>query len=351
MPYGEALKNQVTHRWGNVCGVAAPPARLLWTFDGCPVGPSPVGWSLTGIPWPDPPGVLRTTPVAAQVEVREPWRIDPVADRMQGTQPAVVIGDAVPCYDGRPGPADQPLKHWRAGQPLTFSNRALPRDGAVYAEVAAHLAAGVPLRDVLAAHQETAWDPEIGDPRRHAKFDCEGRILRSPERDEAEPAPFGSPLDRDRVKQAWNETGFVPDRLADAVSIDAGADAFTAFTALLLVPERAFGGDIVLSLRDADGGELGEERVTVRPLRRRRQPPAGRMGRPGGPVGRSGAARRTHRRPCRRNLRPGPLPGAHRVPGPAATASPASSSAGIAAPAQGADFPAFYVVAADGTSP
>lgn len=261
VPYGEALTTQVKHRWGTVCGTAAPPARLLWTFDRCPTGPSPVGWILVGVPWPDPPDVSRTTPVRARIDVTEPWRVDPVTDRIQGTQPATVIGDAVPCYNGRPGPAEDPMKYWQTGQPLTFSNRVLP--STAFAEVTAQLAAGGLFRDLIATRQETSWDPATGDPQARSKFDCEGRILRSPERDEADPAPFGSDTDKERVKQVWNDSGFTPDRLADAVTIDAGDDGLADLTVLLLVPERGLGGDVVLSIRTVAGDEIGEERVTT----------------------------------------------------------------------------------------
>jgi hypothetical protein len=263
VPYGEALKNQVTHRWGTVCGRAAPPARLLWTFDGKPAGPSPFGWDLTGIPWPDPPGTIRTTPAAAHVAVRELWRIDPVTDRMQGTEPAVVIGDAVPCYEGRSAPGDAPLQFWRSGQPLVFSNQALPRHGPVFTELTERIANGGLLRDALAVHQESTWDPAIGDPRRRGRYHCQGRILRSPEHDQPEPAPRGTPLDRQGVKEVWNAVGFEPDRLADAVGLAVEDDALAALTVLLLVPEKGFSGGLVLSFRDTGGSEVGEVRVTT----------------------------------------------------------------------------------------
>ena len=84
VPYGEALKNQVEHRWGTVCGRAAPPAHVLWTFDHRPVGPSPAGWRLDGVPWPDPSDVTRSNPVTGRLDVHEPWRIDDVTDQSRG---------------------------------------------------------------------------------------------------------------------------------------------------------------------------------------------------------------------------------------------------------------------------
>src|SRR5437870_3085803 len=83
----------------------------------------------------------------------------------------------VPCYDGRPGSAESPLEGWKAGQPLTFSGRALPSDD--LGELTARLAEGYDLRDLLAVQQQTAWDPGLA----RGKFDCEGRVLRSPQLD------------------------------------------------------------------------------------------------------------------------------------------------------------------------
>ena len=263
VPYGEALTNQVTHSWGTVCGKAAPPTTLLWTFDGRPPGPSDVGWNLDGIPWPDPSGQTRSTPAASRVRVREPWRIDPVTDRVQGTKPAVVVGDAVPCYDGRATAAEDPMERWRKGQPLSFSNRVLERDGAVFTGITAQLAAGGLLRDAVAVHQDTGWDPLIGNPRQRLRYNCEGRILRSPEHDVPEPAPLGTKADRERVDQIWGATGFRPDQLLDAVTIDTADDALTAFTVLLLVPERALGGELLVSLRTRKNEVIADVPVTT----------------------------------------------------------------------------------------
>ena len=154
------------------------------------------------------------------------------------------------------------MKDWQTGQPLTFSNEVLPRTGKAFLDVTARLAAGGTFRDLLATQQDATWDPGIGNPLSRVKYDCDGRILRSPERDVPDPAPFGSEADRELVKQVWSDTRFQPDPLADAVSLEADFDGFAALTVLALVPERALGNDLVLSLRDAKGGERGQERVS-----------------------------------------------------------------------------------------
>lgn len=262
VPYGKALTDQVDHRWGTVCDPAAPPAEVLWTFDHKPVGPSQPGWHLDGVPWPDPANVLRTAPVEGELTVTEPWRCDPLVDIVQGTQPASVIGDAVPCFTrGDMGP-NNPLEGWLAGQPLTFSHAALPSDGAIFDEVVDLLAAGVPLGDVAAARAERSWDPGLGGLLdAQLQLGCDGRILRSPAMDVPEPAPLGTPEDRELVKESWARLGFTPDPLADAIKLHANG-GLDSFTMLLLVPERLFAERLVLRFQDAKGGVLGETRVS-----------------------------------------------------------------------------------------
>jgi hypothetical protein len=261
IPYGEALTEQVDHRWGTVCDPAAPPAPVLWTFDHKPLGPSETGWRLDGIPWPDPASTVRTAPVEALAEVTEPWRTgDPVIDRMQGTQPAIVVGDSVQCYTKNGVDPSSPLKGWQLGEPTTFSQRVLARDGAVFADAAGLLADGVPLNDLAAAHAERSWDPDLGGFARGHKFDCDGRVLRSPLADRPQPAPFGTPEDRERVERVRATLGYEPDPLADAVRVHA-AGGLAELSALLLVPERGLAKQLVLWFEDADGTSLHEIRV------------------------------------------------------------------------------------------
>ena len=53
----------LSQHWETVCTPAAPPAPVLWTFHDSPLGPSPIGWIVNGIAWPDPPGTTRGTPL------------------------------------------------------------------------------------------------------------------------------------------------------------------------------------------------------------------------------------------------------------------------------------------------
>ena len=263
VPYGEALTTQVDHRWGTVCDPPAPAAPALWTFDDQAIGPRPPGWELHGIPWPDPPGTLRTAPVGVLLDVIEPWRCGNVAiDRIQGTDPAVVVGDLVPCCTSGVSPT-APLKSWQAGQPGGWSSRALPRDGQVFADVAEILASGVSLGDAAAAYAEQAWDPGLAAATfgHGTKLDCAGRVLRSPVGDQPEPAPRGTDDDRERVKLVWSELGYKPGELGDAVRLRAPG-RLDAFTALLLVPERAFGETLVVQFRDESGATVHELRLS-----------------------------------------------------------------------------------------
>lgn len=256
VPYGEQLKETVTRRWGRVCGPVAPAAPVLWSFDGQPLGPSAVGWKLQGVPWPDAPGTYRSTAVDARMDVRERWRSgDETADLLQGTEAARVVGDAVPCPDGRIRTVDS-LRPWMAGQPLTFS-RATPPGGGAGLEAAAELLAdGASLHDVAAKWVERSWDATLS----RVPLNCQGRILRSPVDDDASPAPDGTGEDRVTVTRAWERKRFRPSDLADGVllRVDGG---LLALHVLLLVPERHTANQLVLRFRDATGRGLGERRV------------------------------------------------------------------------------------------
>ncbi len=272
VPYGEALTTSVTDRWGTVCHPAAPAAPVLWTFDGRPLGPSSPGWDLTGIPWPDPPDTVRTRPVLAQCEVTEPWRTgDPAIDILQGTSPASVAGDYVPCgCPSRPGVTTNPLKYWVGVAGSTPSNRTTLTDGRAWAEAAEAMADGTPLGDLLATRLATGWDPvlagairrrDVAAPRdRGGKADCQGRILRSPTLDADEPAPLGTDADKERVKRAWGLAKFRPSVLRDTVRVtpDGGAGDLAL---LLMAPEEIFMDRLVVRWLDAAGAVLDERHL------------------------------------------------------------------------------------------
>lgn len=258
LPYGEALTTSVTDRWGTVCNPAAPPAPVLWTFDGKPPGPSSVGWNLDGIPWPDPPDTLRTRPVHGACDVSEAWRTgDPAIDILQGTTPAVVLGDAVRCCTPRRGrDVPDPLKAWVATAGTTWSSRATASDESALGEVARALASGASLGDVPAVRLAQGWDPTIGRAA-STGLGCEGRILRSPVRDSDQPAPLGTEEDMDRVKRAWARLRFTPSDLRDTLRIrpDGGAGDLTL---LLLVPEEVFVQRLIVRWLDEKGTVLDQ---------------------------------------------------------------------------------------------
>ena len=66
------LNGQLTSSWGGVCDPIAPPACVLWTFCGQPLGSASNGWNLVGIPTPDPPGTTRSSPVPIGMQVEGP---------------------------------------------------------------------------------------------------------------------------------------------------------------------------------------------------------------------------------------------------------------------------------------
>ncbi len=264
LPYGEQLTTSVVDRWGTVCQPAAPAAPALWTFDGKPTGPSAPGWRLTGVPWPDPPDTIRSAPVDGEVTVTEPWRSgDAVVDLVQGTDPAVVLADAVPCQGRQGGQGG------RQPSGLAWLGPALAADGPGRASALASawsaapagaalevLDEGVALVDVQATLASRSWDPAAGDGR----LGCRGAILRASWRDSLDPAPRGTDDDRSEVKAAWSEVGFRPHDLRDAVRFTPGT-GLDAASFLLLVPERALAGGLVITAEKSDGGILFERDV------------------------------------------------------------------------------------------
>ena len=260
VPYGEELVRSIDERWGTVCHPAAPAAPVLWTFDGQPPGPNPAGWSLAGIPWPDPPGTVRTAPVDADLAVSEPWRThDPVADLLQGTDPAIVVSDYVPCTTTTTRTTVNRMTMSTLAREVSgTSNARLPQGAEGQAELMAHLAAGMPLGDFAAERATRAWD--AGTAPDHTP--CLGAILRSPLLDADRLAPFGTPEDQKYVEKVWNTKGFKPDLLRDAVRFET-SDAPRELAVLLLIPRSGLELGLWVRLEKADGGLIREQQVTA----------------------------------------------------------------------------------------
>ena len=129
-------------------------------------------------------------------------------------------------------------------------------DHAAFLAITEAVANGVSTSDLTATEEAMRWDP------RAAKDDhgCDGRILRSPELESAEPAPLGTPEDAERVKQAWDELEHVSHRLRDAVRLTADG-GLNGLGLLLLVPEEIFVERLIVLFEDAKGGV-----VRTRPL-------------------------------------------------------------------------------------
>ena len=253
--FGETLRKQIEHRWGTVCEPAAPPQEQLWTFNAKPLGPSDIGWLLDGLAWPDPPGLVRSAPAWRRLRVTEPWRTgDPVIDVLQGTDPAKVVGDAVGCPGRRPAPAQDPFKLWAAGNGTLDPTTWAGASAASGREVTELLANGHALHDLSAAWHDRASDPELARLK-----GCEGRILAAPLLTSDDPAPFGTPEDRERVAIARKKAKWRPDPLSDAVAFDLG-EGLSQFTVLLLVP-RERPRPLVVEVRTAKGDVLEHREV------------------------------------------------------------------------------------------
>jgi hypothetical protein len=258
VPFGEELIRTIEERWGTVCHPAAPAAPVLWTFDDKPNGPSEPGWALHGIPWPDPPGTVRSAPVEADLAVSEPWRTHQAdIDLVQGTQPALVVGDFVACTPGVKAAAVRTMAASLGKDlPPGPSNMMLPPGGASYDMAVTALAAGVGLSDLLARHATSAWSPNAA-----ADVRCRGAVLRSPLGDTVDPAPNGTTADQALVKKAWATAKFTPDPLRDAVRL-VPSSAARDLGLFLLVPERALSQGLAVRLEKADGTVVRTQMVS-----------------------------------------------------------------------------------------
>ncbi|HRW19696.1 MAG TPA: hypothetical protein P5181_12705, partial [Dermatophilaceae bacterium] len=251
IPYGETLTEEVRRRWGNACRESARPAEQLWTFDQAPLGPSAPGWRLRGIPWPDAPGTVRSSPASSVLEVTEPWRCgDRVVDGLLGIDPATVLGDHVVCPRFDPSAGQAPLKVWQPLDPHGPTAASGDQPGG-FAQATERM--GGSLADYGALRQQASQPARAGA--------CDGKVLRSPTGDTGQVPDWLPDEDAKTVKMGWDAMKFDPDQLADAVRLrpDGG---LSGLTLLLLVPREVPSGSLVVSTRDADDTELDRIPVT-----------------------------------------------------------------------------------------
>ncbi len=252
MPYGTKLEEIVKETWGTTCDPAAPAAPFLFTFDRQPVGESESGWTLTGIRWPDDTGTYRSDAPTVTVDVSERWRCHVVeADRRRNIDPADVVGGAVACSHS--DPAAPTLAGLAAGS-VGPSGPSTLTDKSAFTRATALLDSGVHPREL------TSWlvaTPVLAPFAR--AFPCEGRVLRSPERDSAEPSPLGDDADVALVKAAWTKTGFTPSDLRDGVVVTLAGSPYA--TVLYAARRNALHGEMFFRYLAADGTIVGEERA------------------------------------------------------------------------------------------
>jgi hypothetical protein len=86
----DSRDKQIVDRWGTACAEAAPETGVLWSFLACGQGPSESGWTLTGLPYPDDPGKVRSQPAPLVMKVSEPWRTGQLTDGFLQVLPAIV---------------------------------------------------------------------------------------------------------------------------------------------------------------------------------------------------------------------------------------------------------------------
>lgn len=313
----ERLEQTIRERWGTVCQDAAPPAEVLWTFRWEPIGPSPVGWALEGIAWPDPPDTRRNGAPATSLQVYERWRSgDSQLDMMRGIFPALVLPGLVPCWRGEqppaPGRSDMPRLVVGGRGPVhalgEATGRAVaPEDAvhamlvrrpempplrispALHAKVAADLAAGFDARGLSVA--EMLRRLQFGEPLgRNALLEaigplgpapslpgrppaatlagaatraatvpprqCQVRVLEAPMLDDGRPIVVGDPTKLEEVERRLKERGVTHGPLDDVVVLDLGP--YEHLDLLLFVRRDLLAtGRLVVRVVDKDGDEIG----------------------------------------------------------------------------------------------
>jgi hypothetical protein len=319
----ELRTNQIRQRWQHTCEDAAPPTRILWTFLDERLGPSPTGWDLEGIAWPDPPNTRRKEPPPTAVHVTERWRCgDAKIDGLRGIIPAIVLGALIKCRQQPPPrtvnaadvmgalggvvfdsalarrletldaaqatPQLQRIAHLaQAGAPARLLEKAsrietIPTDGVDAVTVAGKLVRGMATsRFEIAA---TFFAP-VASASPAARVDvarvCQTRVLESPILDDGRLIVFGNAQrDRQRVADALKQAGVTHWPLNNVVVLNTGA--FVDAALLVFVRRQFFeGNQMVVRTLAQDGSELlrvaitAADRVATKPLPARWNDPSG----------------------------------------------------------------------------
>lgn len=249
VPYGEHLDTMVHDAWGGTCQPPADASPTLYTFDRQAIGESTTGWSLQGTMWPDAAGTYRSDSENTALRITERWRCgDAEADGRRGVNPADVVGGHVRCTDSDPTmPTMQQLASGSTGP----SGISMLTASSTLVAATELLANGVRPREI--------YGTVTGGKLFRDQKGCDGRVLRSPEHDTLEPAPFGDQDDEKAVKEAWEKTGFRPAELLDGIELHTGEVPYV--TILLAGTRNAFHGSLAFQFIAADGSILEQQRI------------------------------------------------------------------------------------------
>lgn len=270
------LDESVKEHWGTVCHPAAAAASVFWNFLGELIGPSVIGWNLTGHAWPDAPGTVRSTPPDIKLRVTERWRCgDPGIDKLRGILPAQVEGLPVACPDGspllsRPAGDDPPVAE-RVSRTLAFDNpiaairgvnerEALPMERLTITQVVQRFASGEAVsRSVLSStllpNMAGANTAGAAAPR------CFAKALAAPLFDDGATIAFGPRSFSPDVDQAWSRLQFQPGPLDDAVVVHTGEFEFARF--FLYIPNRFLVPDVVVVAASDANDQFGDQHIVV----------------------------------------------------------------------------------------
>jgi peptidoglycan hydrolase-like protein with peptidoglycan-binding domain len=274
------LDQTTTEKWGTVCQPAAPPAPVFWTFFFQILGPSDSGWQPFGLAYPDPPGTVRSALPDLSLFVTERWRCgDRFIDQMRGIVPAEVEGAAVPCpsppaatametvmttataapaVSANHPPAADPVTAIRGG--LTGAAAAVPDEALTIADVVQRFSAGQAVARASLS-QLTLAPPGPRTGIAAAPPGCFGWALASPIFDDGKPVDIGDQAREPVIVAAWNQRGFKPGPLDDAVVFNFGPFEYARF--YLWIPTRLmYGETICVAACDANDHFYSEHVIT-----------------------------------------------------------------------------------------